>query len=106
MRAALSRLVQTLIISFSGQIVRPLDAVMYDINPAVERDAGDLAQEEINRTSAFCSSPRDASCFFLMACFFQLNSHAVGTVVLVGASQHAVPPVCVLLDVLEEVRRP
>lgn len=34
-----------------------------------------------------------------------MNSHAVGAVVLVGASQHAVPPVRVLLDVLEEVRR-
>lgn len=35
----------------------------------------------------------------------QINSHAVGAVVLMGASQHAVPPVCVLLDVLEEIRR-
>lgn len=35
-----------------------------------------------------------------------MNSHAVGPVVLMGASQHAVPPVRFLLDVLEEVRRP
>lgn len=35
-----------------------------------------------------------------------MNSHAVSPVVLMGASQHAVPPVRFLLDVLEEVRRP
>lgn len=35
----------------------------------------------------------------------QMNSHAVSAVVLVGASEHAVPPVRVLLDVLEKVRR-
>lgn len=35
-----------------------------------------------------------------------MNSHAVGPVVLMGASQYAVPPVRFLLDVLEEVRRP
>lgn len=34
------------------------------------------------------------------------SSHAVGPVVLVGASKHAVSLVRFLLDVLEEVRRP
>ena len=38
--------------------------------------------------------------------FLCVNSHAVGPVVLVGPPEHAVPPVRLLLDVLEEVRRP
>lgn len=33
-------------------------------------------------------------------------SDTISPVVLVGATQHAVSPVCVVLDVLEEVRWP
>lgn len=53
--------------------------------------------------------PRDRFAFAIQASnanvFLSLNSHAVSSVVLLGASQHAVPPVRLLLDVLEEVRR-
>lgn len=44
----------------------------------------------------------------LLTCLpvFFSGSHAVGAVVLLGSSQHAVPLVRLLLDVLEEVRRP
>lgn len=47
---------------------------------------------------AFAIQPANANVFL------SLNSHAVSSVVLLGPSEHAVPPVRFLLDVLEEVR--